>query len=92
MLKIVIIFFVLASTIYAFIVAPRIAARIASARSLDSRKWFMNTAVFNIFALIYLSTLLDSEQHSEKRTLLVLISIYIVIFAGVYVIDTYTVF
>ncbi len=92
MMKIIIILFVLAAIIYCLFVAPKITATIASEKGLDYGKWFWNSIIFNILAIIYLLTLLDAKHHNEKRSLLILIFIYMGIFAGAYLIDRYNVF
>jgi len=92
MITIAVIVFVVGSVIFGLIIAPKIAARIASDRGLDSKKWFFYSIVFNLFAFFWLFTLLKSEQHAEKRALFTLILVYIGIFAGVYLIDKYTAF
>lgn len=92
MLTFVVVLFVLGSAIFCLFIAPKIAANIAAEKGLDYGKWFFNSIVFNIFAFVYLFTLLGPRQHAEKRTLLVLILIYLSIFSGAYLIDKYTVF
>ena len=92
MLNFVVVLFVLGSAIFCFFIAPKIAANIAVEKGLDSGKWFIYGIVFNIFAFVYLYSLLGSGQHAEKRTLLVVVLIYLGIFSGAYLIDKYTVF
>lgn len=87
-----VIVFVLGSVIFGLIIAPTIAARIASARGLEYKKWFFYSIIFNLFAFFWLFTLLRSGQYAEKRALFILIIIYMGIFAGVYFIDKYTAF
>jgi hypothetical protein len=91
-LEIVVTAFVLASIIYGIFVAPKITSAIARTKSLDKNKWFLSTIIFNIFAIVYLWTLLDTEQSNEKRALLMLVVIYIGIFVGAFLIDAYTSF
>ena len=91
-MEFVVIVFVLSSIFYGLLIAPKITAAIARTKSLDPNKWFLSTIIFNIFAIVYLWTLLDAEQLSEKRALLMLGVIYIGIFVGAFLIDTYTSF
>ena len=92
MVTIAVIVFVVGSVIFGLMIAPTIAARIASARDLDYKKWFFYSIVFNVFAFFWLFTLLKSEQYAEKRALFTLILVYIGIFAGAFLIDKYTTF
>lgn len=92
MLNILVIIFVIGAVIYAIFIAPKIAATIAAKKNLNYGKWFFNSIIFNVLAFIYLYTLLDSEEYAEKRTLLILIFIYMGIFTGAYFIDKYTIF
>ena len=90
MITIAVIVFVIGSVIFGLMIAPSIAARIASARGLDYKKWFFYCIVFNVFALVWLCTSSKFEQTAEKRALVMLIVAYIGIFAGAYLIDKYT--
>lgn len=92
MITLAVIVFVVGSVVFGLMIAPTIAAKIASARDLDYKKWFFYSIVFNVFAFLWLYTLLKSEQYAEKRALFTLILVYVGIFAGAYLIDKYTAF
>lgn len=75
---------------FGFVVAPRICASIAEERGLDYTKWYFNSIIFNMFAVIYLGFLVPGQTPKQNRKLFLVFLIYQAIFAGAFLIDTFS--
>ena len=70
-----------------FFFAPEKGAAIASGKGLDHKKWNFHIWTFGIFAILYLFVSLDPLNHKEKRSLLLLMAGYVLIFCGAVWVD-----
>jgi hypothetical protein len=90
MTTILVIAYLVFAFVFGFIAAPRICASIAADRGLNYTKWYFNTIIFNMFAVIYLGLLVPGHKPEQKRRLFFIFLIYQVIFAGAFLIDTFS--
>jgi len=72
-----------------FFLAPKKGAAIASGKGYDYKKWNFYIWTFGIFAILYLYASLDSLNQKEKRSLLLLMSGYVLIFCGAVWVDVH---
>lgn len=85
-----VVLFIIGAIFFVVYLVPKVTAAIANEIGIDSRKWIFYYFVFNVFAIIYLYTELKPHHPGEKKTLLVFIFIFLLIFSGAYLIDKYT--
>jgi hypothetical protein len=86
----IVVLFLIGVIFFVVYLVPKGTAAIANEIGIDPRKWIFYYFVFNVFAIIYLYTELKPHHPAEKKTLLVFIFIYFLIFTGAYLIDRYT--
>ena len=65
---------------YHFFLAPKKGAAIAAAKGYDHTKWYFYIWAFGIFAILYLFIKIDPLDQKEKRSLLLLLAGYVLIF------------
>jgi cytochrome bd-type quinol oxidase subunit 2 len=89
-MPVLIIVFVFISILFSFFIVPKMTTDIAVNEGFDRGKWIFYCIILNIFSLIWLYTILDSNKSREKKLIIILVLIYFCIFFGAYSIDKYT--
>ena len=74
---------------YHFFFAPQKGAAIAAAGGRDAEKWHAYIWAFGIFAVLYLYLTFDPLKAGEKRSLVALMSGYMLIFCAAVGVDRY---